>query len=142
MKTSHFAQGNLLILQLLAPIQEVCKSSTLEGYFHSGNKSLDFTSHLGTNPIQLASSAGPSSRALSRAPHIGRVLLGLQGSPSRQGNHILDPTVPVDVTNLLPLFSTQIPLNSEATDERIFIEVTPFDVFYGRREFPNPFKGK
>jgi hypothetical protein len=42
----------------------------------------------------------------------------------------------------LPLSSTQIPLYSQATDKRIFIEVTPFDSFYERREFPNAFKTK
>lgn len=31
---------------------------TLEGYFLCGNKSLDFTSHLRTNPIQQAASPG------------------------------------------------------------------------------------
>lgn len=39
-----------------------------------------------------------------------------------------------------PSFLHPDPLYSEATDERIFIEVTPFDL--SKREFPNPFKRK
>lgn len=63
-KSSHSAWGNLLhashsTLQLLSPKKGSLRVFNLEGYFLCRNKSLDFTSSLGINPIQQAASPGP-----------------------------------------------------------------------------------
>lgn len=111
-----------------SPKKEVCKLSALEGYFLCGDKSLLFTSCLGTNPIQQAASPGP------------HLTCSVQGCSHQEGSsgvtrrsRLMGESCNEKKTWLLswlhminlPPFLHPDPLYSEATDERIFIEVTP-----------------
>lgn len=108
--------------------KEVSKFSTLEDYFLCRKKSwLHLPPRNQSCPASCQPRPSLPSSALPKAAHVRRLFRCCKESWLAGESHNRKKTQ-LDMTNSLTLSSTQIPLYSEATVERVFIEVTPFDL--------------